>query len=69
MFRMPEGGEQNALFKIATKQYLGHLMSLEGEGKAECFIEDSPKAIFRTLEGVGVVQNALFKMFRTLDNA
>ena len=28
---------QNALFKIAMKQYLGHLMLLEGGG-AECFV-------------------------------
>ena len=32
------GGMQNALLKIATKQYLGHLMILEGGGVAECFI-------------------------------
>ena len=31
------GGVQNALFKIAMKQYLGHLMILEGGG-AEYFI-------------------------------
>ena len=37
---VPEGGRllvrgQNALFKIATKQYLGHLMILEG-GSCGC---------------------------------
>ena len=33
---VPNGeGEQKTLFKIAGKQSLGHLMTLEGEGKAE----------------------------------
>ena len=41
---------QNALFMIAMKQYLGHLMTLEGEGDAECFIEDIRKAMFKTLD-------------------
>ena len=42
----------NALFKIATKQYLGHLMILEG-GRgvgAERFIKDSREAMFKTLD-------------------
>ena len=51
---VPEGGVlrgQNVLFKIATKQYLGQLMTFEGEGQAERFTEDSRKVIFRMLWG------------------
>ena len=32
-------GKQNILFKIAKKQYLGHLMVLEWGG-SECFISE-----------------------------
>ena len=39
---------QNALFKIATKQCLRHLMVLEGGG-AERFIEDCSEAMLRLL--------------------
>ena len=45
------GGGKNALFKIATKQYLGHLMILGGGGGCtEFFILDSRKAMFETLD-------------------
>ena len=37
--RTKGGGAQNALFKIAAKQYFGHLMILGG-GEAQRFIED-----------------------------
>ena len=40
---------QNALFKIATKQCLGHLMILK-VGGAEHFIKDSREAVFKTLD-------------------
>ena len=39
---------QYALFKITTKQYLECLMTIGGGG-AECFIEDSLKAMIREL--------------------
>ena len=42
----------NAVFKIASKQYLGHLMTLEGE--ADRFIEESHEAILRLFGGWGV---------------
>ena len=41
---------QNALFKIAAKQCLRILMILEWGGHAENFIEDSRKAMFKTLD-------------------
>ena len=41
---------QNALFKIAMKQYLECLIILDVRGGEECFIYDSRKAIFRTLD-------------------
>ena len=40
---------QNALFKIAMKQYLGCLMILEG-GSAERFFKDSSEAMFKTFD-------------------
>ena len=51
---MPKGGGmvrgQNALFKIATKQCLGHLMILEGVGGKERFIEECCETMFKTLD-------------------
>ena len=51
------GRGQNALFKIAMKLYLEHLMILDfdaylwgGRGGLQCFIEDSREAIFKTLD-------------------
>ena len=41
---------QNALFKIAMKQYLGCLMVFEGWGSAETFDLDSHEAMFRNLD-------------------
>ena len=48
---MPRGGEGigDALFKIAIKQYLGRLMILDGGGP-ERFIQESLKAMFKTLD-------------------
>ena len=43
-------GGQNALFKIAAKQYLTLLMMLDFEGGLERFVEDSHESIFKTLD-------------------
>ena len=47
--------DQNTLFKVAMKQYLGCLMILDFDAYLwgvglECFIEDSHKAIFKMLD-------------------
>ena len=52
------GWDQNALFKIASKQYLGHLMTLEGGGRQNALLKIAAKQCLGPLGGGGVFQNA-----------
>ena len=73
IFRMLRGRRvKNALFKIAMKQYLGQLMTFEGEGQAERFTEDSRKVIFRMLWGAEAecfIYDSRKAILRTLDDS